>query len=69
MAKDGKSFWFQTNSENPDQDIGVNISCPHRPGWQIEPASAAKEARWDDATKTLCLCLSHRQGAVEVKVN
>ena len=68
LAKDGTSFWFQTNSENPDRDLVVNITCPHKPGWQIEPSSAAKEARWDEQSKTLSLCVSHRQGAVEVKV-
>jgi hypothetical protein len=67
-AKDGQRFWLQTNSEKPDRDVVLNIVCPRKPDWQIEPAAAAKEARWDDGTKTLTLSLSHLQGAVEVTV-
>ena len=67
-AKDGKGFWFQTNSENPDREITITLLCARKPDWQIEPSSATKEARWDEATKTLKFRLSHQQGAVEVKV-
>jgi hypothetical protein len=66
---DGKGFWFQTNSEYPDREIAVNITCPHKPVWRIEPAAAAVEARWDEGAKTLRLRLSHQQGAVEGSVH
>jgi hypothetical protein len=68
IAKEGQSFWFQTNSEDPGRDMVLSLTCPHKPSWKIAPVSAAKEERWDDAAKTLHLCLSHRQGAVEVAV-
>lgn len=61
--------WPRENTKSSIRDLVVNITCPHKPGWQIEPSSAAKEARWDEQSKTLSLCVSHRQGAVEVTVN
>ncbi len=66
IAKDEKRFWFQTNSELPDREIVVDITCPNKPFWQIEPAAAVTEARWNEASKTLNLRLSHQQGAVDV---
>ena len=66
IAKDGKSFWFQTNSEYPGRDIVLSIMCSRTLEWRVEPAAAEKEARWDEASKTLNLRLSHQQGAVDV---
>ena len=68
LAKDGKSFWFQTNSENPDRDILLTLECSHKPECRIEPPAASKECGWDENAKVLKLVLSHKQGAVEVMV-
>jgi len=67
-AKDGKSFWFQANSEYPDRDIVLTVSCNRKPGWRVEPAAAAKESAWNETTRTLTLRLSCQDGAVEVTV-
>ncbi len=64
----GDRLWLQANSEYPERDTVLALTCPREPGWQIEPPSAIREGRWDDATKTLHLRLSHRQGAVELEV-
>ncbi len=68
-AKDGQSLWLQTNSEDPDRELVLTLACARKPAWRAEPASAAVESRWDEASKTLTLRLSHRQGAVEVSVD
>lgn len=68
LAKDGQRFWFQANSEDPGRDIAVNITCPHKPVWRIEPAAAGTQARWDEAAQTLILRLSFQKGAAEVTV-
>ncbi len=65
IAGDG-SFWFQTNCEYPDRALAISLTCSRKPNVKIEPPSAAKQNDWDDATKTLNLCLSHQTGAVEV---
>ncbi len=62
----GRRLWFQANTEYPERDTEVSILCSRKPEWQVEPASAAKEAAWDEAAKSLKLRLSHQQGAVEV---
>ena len=64
----GKRFWLQANTEYPERDMELSITCSRKPAWQIAPAAAAKEASWDDATKALKLRLSHQDGAVEVEV-
>jgi hypothetical protein len=66
LEDQGKRLWFQTNTEYPDRDTVLSIICARKPDWQIEPVSVAKEARWDEAAKTLSLYLSHQKGAVEV---
>jgi len=63
-----RRLWLQANTEYPERDTELSITCSRKPEWQIEPASAAKEARWDEAAKSLRLRLSHEQGAVEVTV-
>ena len=62
----GSKFWLQTNTEFDERDSEVAVACARKPVWKVEPESAAKEAAWDDATKTLKLRLSHKDGAVEV---
>jgi hypothetical protein len=64
----GRRLWLQANTEYPDRDTELSITCSRKPQWQVEPASAAKEAVWDDAAKTLKLRLSHKDGAVEMTV-
>ena len=63
-----RRLWLQANTDYPERDTELSITCERKPEWQIEPASAAKEARWDEAAKCLKLRLSHRDGAVEVTV-
>lgn len=62
----GRRLWFQANSEYPDRDTELSIACSHKPDWRIAPASATKEARWDEQARRLVLRLSHKDGAVEV---
>ncbi|MEI7732375.1 MAG: hypothetical protein WCO56_22580 [Verrucomicrobiota bacterium] len=62
----GRRLWLQANTEYPERDTEVTIGCTRKLEWQIEPATAAKEARWDEKTGTITLRLSHQQGAVEV---
>ncbi|MCX7010823.1 MAG: hypothetical protein NTY53_26880 [Kiritimatiellaeota bacterium] len=66
IARDGNSFWFQTNGENPDRALDIALTCARQPIVKIEPPSAAQQNAWDAATKTLKLRLSHQTGAVEV---
>jgi hypothetical protein len=68
LEDQGRQFWFQTNSEYADREMILSLACGRRPQWQIEPPSAATEARWDESTQTLNLRLTHRQGAAEVTV-
>jgi hypothetical protein len=68
IAKDGQSFWFQTNGEYPDRDLVASVACSAKPEWRVVPSAAAREARWDDATKTLRFRLSHLHGPAEVDV-
>ncbi len=66
LEDQGRRLWFQTNTEYPNRDSVLNVTCVRKPDCHIEPATAAKETRWDEASKTLNLRLSHEQGAVEV---
>ncbi len=66
IENQGKQLWLQANTEYPDRDTELSITCSARPEWQVEPAAAGKVAAWDESTKTLNLHLSHQQGAVEV---
>ena len=68
LEDQGRRFWFQTNTEYPDREMVLALACGRRPQWQIEPPSAAKEARWDESTQTLNLRLTHQQGPAEVTV-
>lgn len=68
IEDEGRRLWLQANTEYPERDTGLAIRCSRKPEWQIEPASAAKEASWDEAAKTLTLRLSHKDGAVEVEL-
>lgn len=68
IERGGQGLWLQANTEYSERDTTLSINCNRKPAWQIEPPSAAKEARWDEARKILHLRLSHQQGAVEVNV-
>jgi hypothetical protein len=62
------SFWFQTNGEYPEREMEIALVCAAKPSWTITPESAEREARWNEATQTLHLKLSHAPGAVEVEL-
>lgn len=66
--QEGARFWFQTNSERPDRDLALKLSCSRRPNVRVAPEGAGKEVRWDEAAQILTLRLSHLQGAAEVTV-
>lgn len=68
ISSNGQAFWFQANAQDPQRDTEVVLLCGRRPAWQITPAGAAKEARWEESGRRLVLRLSHQQGAVEVAV-
>lgn len=62
----GRRLWLQANTEYPERDTQLSITCPAKPQVQVEPATAAREIRWDEPAGRLVLHLSHQQGAVEV---
>jgi len=62
------SLWLQSNGEYAGRGAVLVITSARKPDCQIEPASAVKESRWDEAQKTLNLRLSHQEGAVEARI-
>ena len=68
IEDDGRALWLQANTEYPERDTELSVACDRKPEWTVEPSAAAKEARWDESSRTLTLRLSHRDGAVEVTV-
>jgi hypothetical protein len=61
-------LWLQANTEYPERDTQLTLtskSCPHV---KVIPASATAINRWDAATGTLTLRLSHADGVVEVEI-
>ena len=68
LAGAGRGLWLQANTEYPDRDTELALTCDRKPEWRIEPAAAAKTARGDETTRTLNLRLAHRDGAVEVEL-
>lgn len=63
-----RGLWLQTNGEYADRATELMLTCSRKPQWQIVPASAATQVRWDESSKSLALRLSHEPGAVEVEV-
>jgi hypothetical protein len=63
-----RRLWLQANTEYPERDTELTVSFKAHPKVAVTPASAARENRWDAATKTLTLRLAHADGAVEVVV-
>jgi hypothetical protein len=61
----GRRLWLQANTEYPERDTVLALTCPAEPRCTITPAAAVRESRWDAATHTLHLRLTHREGAVE----
>lgn len=61
------SLWLQINGEYPNRETELTLTFSRKPQWRIEPASAIKDERWDEAMKILKLRLSHQQGAVEIE--
>ncbi|MBM4085754.1 MAG: hypothetical protein FJ272_13275 [Planctomycetes bacterium] len=58
-------LWLQANTEYPERDTELTLACKAQPLVKVTPAAAAKVNRWDAATGTLTLRLSHADGAVE----
>jgi hypothetical protein len=61
-------LWLQANGEYPERLTDVTVRCQAQPKVVITPPSAAKVKKWDAATGTLTLHLSHKDGAVEVEI-
>jgi hypothetical protein len=68
FASQNRSLWLQANTEYPERDTELTLTLDAPPRVVVSPAEAAKVNRWDEATKTLSLTLSHAQGAVEVQI-
>jgi hypothetical protein len=68
LEKRGKRLWLQANTEFPERDTVLVVTCSSKPECVVEPGGAAVEMRWDAATKTLNLRLSHKHGAVEAVI-
>jgi hypothetical protein len=66
LTADG--FWFQTNGEYPGREIGMSLACARKPDVHIKPPAAATLNEWDEATKTLRLCLARTAVPVEVEL-
>lgn len=64
----GHRFWLQANTEYPDRDTELTLTCTGQPKVVVVPPEAAKVSKWDAVTATLTLQLSHKDGAVEVEV-
>ena len=64
----GNRLWLQANTEYPERDTVLALTCPAEPRCTVAPATAARESRWDAASRTLHLRLAHAAGAVEVVV-
>jgi len=61
-------LWLQSNAEYPDRQTEIVLTCEHKPEWSVAPAAGTKTAQWDEASKSLHLCIAHPCGAVEVNV-
>jgi hypothetical protein len=61
-------LWLQANTEYPERDTELTIICKVQPKVKVTPAAAAMVNKWDAATGTLTLRLSHADGAVEVEI-
>jgi transposase len=61
-----EGLWLQANTEYPERDTELVLTFKAEPNVVVTPATAAKAVRWDAATGTLTLVLSHSDGAVEV---
>jgi hypothetical protein len=61
-----KRLWLQANTEYPERDTELTVTCRSQPRVKVTPAAAAKVNRWAD--NKLSLVLSHAEGAVEVEI-
>jgi hypothetical protein len=63
-----QKLWLQANTEYPGRDTELTIICKVQPKVKVTPDAAAMVNKWDAATGTLTLRLSHADGAVEVEI-
>ena len=68
IASDRKSFWFQTNSEDPERLFDVTLRCPVKPTCTVEPSTALMAEVWSAESKQLKLRISNETGAVNVEI-
>jgi hypothetical protein len=69
VAKDGASFWFQTNSEFADRTLSIALQCTSRPQITAAPPSSVTASTWDQGTMTQTMFLSFSNGPVECTVS
>ena len=67
IARDSKSFWFQTNGNYPDRPVELEIVCDVATRVTVTPESAKTSAVRDVAGK-LKLTLSIKDGPVECEI-
>jgi hypothetical protein len=65
-----RRLWLQANTEYYERGdmTELTLTCTSQPQVKVVPVSAAKVNRWDAATKTLTLVLSHADGAADVEI-
>ena len=63
-----RRLWLQANTEYPERDTELTLTCKGRPRVNIAPKTAAKTNLWDAAAGKLTLRLSHADGAAEVDI-
>ena len=67
IENQGNTFWLQANTEYPERDTELAITCTRKPVVTTVPKTAI-QSKWDDTSKTLNLRLNHKLGAVEISL-
>jgi hypothetical protein len=67
---DRTTCWFQTNAEQTERAMRVDLACAREPNITVAPAEGLVSKQWDPGRKTLTVRLSHEKagGAVSVEV-
>jgi hypothetical protein len=66
--RNGRSFWFHINGQDPTRTVKLTFTCPARPDVSCVPKGAITNGQWNPLSRQLEMTISYASRAAEIEL-